>query len=1628
MEIFITCVLTSSATCASPSTATSSEITMTINSTLTPSVAIASNDADNIICAGTSVTFTATPTNGGSTPSYQWKLNGGNVGTNSTSYANSALANGDIITCVLTSNATCASPSTATSSEITMTVNSTLTPSVAIASNDADNIICPGTSVTFTATPTNGGSTPSYQWKLNGGNVGANSTSYANSALANGDIITCVLTSNATCASPSTATSSEITMTVNSTLTPSVVIASNDADNTTCAGTSVTFTATPTNGGTAPTYDWKVNGSSVATGVSFTSSSLNNNDVVSCTMTSNDACASPLTANSNDITFTIVSTLTPSVAIASNDADNTTCAGTSVTFTASPTNGGTAPTYDWKVNGSSVATGVSFTSSSLNNNDVVSCTMTSNDACASPLTANSNDITFTIVSTLTPSVVIASNDADNTTCAGTSVTFTATPTNGGTAPTYDWKINGSSVATGVSFTSSSLNNNDVVSCTMTSNDACASPLTANSNDITFTIVSTLTPSVVIASNDADNIICPGTSVTFTATPTNGGSTPSYQWKLNGGNVGANSTSYANSALANGDIITCVLTSSATCASPSTATSSEITMTVNSTLTPSVAIASNDADNTTCAGTSVTFTASPTNGGTAPTYDWKVNGSSVATGVSFTSSSLNNNDVVSCTMTSNDACASPLTANSNDITFTIVSTLTPSVAIASNDADNTTCAGTSVTFTASPTNGGTAPTYDWKVNGSSVATGVSFTSSSLNNNDVVSCTMTSNDACASPLTANSNDITFTIVSTLTPSVVIASNDADNTTCAGTSVTFTATPINGGTAPTYDWKVNGSSVATGVSFTSSSLNNNDVVSCTMTSNDACASPLTANSNDITFTIVSTLTPSVVIASNDADNTTCAGTSVTFTASPINGGTAPTYDWKVNGSSVATGVSFTSSSLNNNDVVSCTMTSNDACASPLTANSNDITFTIVSTLTPSVVIASNDADNTTCAGTSVTFTATPINGGTAPTYDWKVNGSSVATGVSFTSSSLNNNDVVSCTMTSNDACASPLTANSNDIVFIVNAKPTISSSSGLTFCEGQSITLTSSLSSNNSWSTGATSNSIVVSTSGTYNVTNTIGSCVSNNIVVTVNPLPTAAVISASGPTAICSGGTVVLTSNLSSGNVWSTGATTQSITVSTAGNYTVTTSLGSCTANSNVITVNVTSTPTIALGSVSETTSCGGSDGSIQIIGSGSGIMSWSGTTSGSQNVILPIQLQNFAVGSYNLTFNNGCNSNTVSATITQPALPSAPIITANGNTTFCQGNSIILQSSQSSGNIWSTNETTQAITVTSSGNYFVTVSSAPNCTATSNTISITVNPTPATPSISASGATTFCQGGSVVLTSSANAGNVWAGGATTPSITVTTNGSYTVNVTENGCTSANSNPIVVTVNQTPLIPNISASGPVNFCEGQSVTLTSDITTGIVWNPGGQTSASITVSSAGNFFVTNTLNGCSSTSALVTTTVSTPPTISAIADICNNASTFNFTQGLPAGGTYQVDGIDMTTFTPSNDNIGLITVVYSIPSCTSTASTSFNVLNCTGVGIEENQINIQLYPNPSSGIIEVSGIEKSEINAIKVYDQIGKLILIVQNENRINLSDFANGVYNLVISTNTFESNQKVQLIK
>jgi hypothetical protein len=93
---------------------------MTVNPILPVSVSV-SADANNV-CEGTTVNFTATPVNGGVTPTYQWKVNGANVGTGTATYSYIP-ANGDVVFCLLTTSLTCVNNPIGTSNLITMVVN-----------------------------------------------------------------------------------------------------------------------------------------------------------------------------------------------------------------------------------------------------------------------------------------------------------------------------------------------------------------------------------------------------------------------------------------------------------------------------------------------------------------------------------------------------------------------------------------------------------------------------------------------------------------------------------------------------------------------------------------------------------------------------------------------------------------------------------------------------------------------------------------------------------------------------------------------------------------------------------------------------------------------------------------------------------------------------------------------------------------------------------------------------------------------------------------------------------------------------------------------------------------------------------------------------------------------------------------------------------------------------------------------------------------------------------------------------------------------------------------------------------------------------------------------------------------
>jgi hypothetical protein len=367
------------------------------------------------VCQGASVGYTATPVNGGQNPTFQWQINGINVGTNSPNYAYVPVS-GDVVTCILTSSEQCSTGSPATSNSITMTVNPILPVSISIAASSTQ--VCAGTQVVFTATPVNGGQNPTFQWQINGINVGTNSPNYAYVPVS-GDVVTCILTSSEQCSTGSPATSNSITMTVNPILPVSISIAASSTQ--VCAGTQVVFTATLVNGGSNPTFQWKVNGTNVGTNSSDYAYIPANGDVVTCLLTSSEPCTTGNPATSNAVTMTVNPLLPVSISIAASA--NPVTAGTAVTFTATPVNGGLSPVYQWKVNGVNAGTNNATYTYTPANGDLITCVLTSDEACTTGNPATSNTVSMAV----NPAVPV-NTSATGTIGSGESNCYNATQT------------------------------------------------------------------------------------------------------------------------------------------------------------------------------------------------------------------------------------------------------------------------------------------------------------------------------------------------------------------------------------------------------------------------------------------------------------------------------------------------------------------------------------------------------------------------------------------------------------------------------------------------------------------------------------------------------------------------------------------------------------------------------------------------------------------------------------------------------------------------------------------------------------------------------------------------------------------------------------------------------------------------------------------------------------------------------------------------------------------------------------------------------------------------------------------------------------------------------------------------
>jgi hypothetical protein len=380
---------------------------------------------------------------------------------------------------------------------------------------------------------------------------------------------------------------------------------------------------------------------------------------VTCRLTSSISCTNGNPAISGTITMA-VNPVTP-VSVSISASANPVCQGPLVTYTATAINGGSAPVYQWAINGFPVGTNTSTYSYLPANGDIVTCTLTSTLDCVSGNPANSNPIIMAV--NLVRPVSVSITASANPVCQSTLVTFTAIPFNGGTSPVYQWRVNGSTVGNSYASYSYIPFNGDVVSCVVNSNASCASGNPATSNALTMTVSPNLSTGISVTASA--NPVCQNTQVIFFATAINGGSSPDYQWKVNGNNSGTNNPVFSWIPL-NGDVITCQMTSSASCITGNPVTSDPITLTVIPSQSLPVSVSITASSNPSCTGHAVTFTAVPVNGGTSPNYQWLVNGLNVGSNSPTLTYIPTHGDFMKCILTSNLTCATGNPAISNVI--------------------------------------------------------------------------------------------------------------------------------------------------------------------------------------------------------------------------------------------------------------------------------------------------------------------------------------------------------------------------------------------------------------------------------------------------------------------------------------------------------------------------------------------------------------------------------------------------------------------------------------------------------------------------------------------------------------------------------------------------------------------------------------------------------------------------------------------------------------------------------------------------------------------------------------------------------------------------------------------------
>jgi gliding motility-associated-like protein len=776
-----------------------------------------------------------------------------------------------------------------------------------------------------------------------------------------------------------------------------------------------------------------------------------------------------------------------------------------------------------------------------------------------------------------------------------------------------------------------------------------------------------------------------------------------------------------------------------------------------------------------------------------------------------------------------------------------------------------------------------------------------------------------------------------------------NFAAPSVCEGTPTSLNSGSTSG-TITNWNWNFNNGGGSTSSAqnpqwtFTADGSYN---VYLSVTDNNGCV-------DDTTISVTVWASP---VADAGLDASVCNGSSATLTAT---GGAS--YSW----SSGQTTASITVSPVATTNYT-VTVTSVNGCTD------TDVATVSVNTMP----VANAGLDQTICQGGSATLTATGAGGG--GTYTWS-NGATTAT------ITVNPGSTQIYTVT---AATGPGCTSTDQVQVIVNTSPVANAGTDQAVCNGSSATLTASGGAGYLWiGTGQTTASLTVTppvtTTYQVQVSNAGGCKDTDDVIVTVNPIPVAVFVN-SGP--VCQGGSITFTdqSNITTGSItqwnWTLGGSTgnstsqnPSSTYNTPGNSTVVLHVTSNAGCIDSVTQNITVHANPVANAGNDVEICVGGNTSLTASGAGGGGgYLWSPGGMTTANILVnPLVTQVYTV---TVTDINGCVDNDDASVIVH-LLPEAA---AGPDVGICKGYSTDLNGTGGDTYIWNPgNIATATISVNPSTTttYYLQVTSQYGCVNYDTTV-VTVNPLP---QATFANSAPVCQGNAVnfidnsAVTSGSinswnwNFGNAGTSTSQNPSSVYNTSGPFTVQLivsTDAGCIDTTTQNINIWA-----LPPASAGVDDEICDGETASLTASGGSQYLWNPGGMITAVIAIDPdiTTTYTVTVTdANGCSAMDAAAVIVNPLPvPILSADQSICLGDNT---TLTCSGGATYD--------WTPGNLSGSTISISPS-------STTTYTVLVTTGAGCQAtDQVTVSVNPIPVASFQNSGNV--CQYNSISFNDQ-------------------------------------------